>query len=55
MTEIQREYNTLYMYRVWYDGLNKEAFFTSKEDAVSFAETVNGIVNKWTWQVLIEK
>lgn len=55
MTAVERQYNEMYVYRVWYDGVNKEAFFTSKEDAEKFAESVNGIINKWSWQIMIEK
>ena len=35
--------------------MEKEAFFTSKEDAEEFAKTVSGYVNKWSWQMKIEK
>ena len=58
---IERDYETRYVYRVWYTekgttgNTNKEAYFTDKNDAANFATEVNGIMNRWQWQVLIEK
>lgn len=56
---MEKEFETKYVYRVWYFGKRldeaKEAFFTNKEDAQEFAETVNGHMNKWSWEIQIEK
>lgn len=54
----KQSYETKYVYRVWYGektGFENEAFFTNKADAEAFAKTVNGTVNKWSWQMKIEK
>lgn len=55
---MERQYDTKYVYRVWYGGktgIEKEAFFTDKQDAEDFAKTVSGHVNVWSWQMKIEK
>lgn len=55
---MERNYDTKYVYRVWYGGetgVDNEAFFTVKSDAEAFAKMVNGTVNKWSWQMKIEK
>lgn len=55
---MEKQYETKYVYRVWYGGdtgIENEAFFTVKIDADAFAQLVNGTVNKYSWQMKIEK
>ncbi len=51
------EYTLKIVYRVWYtvENEDREAFFTNKSDAENFALSVAGILNKWSWKMLIEK
>ena len=51
-------YDDKRVYRVWYggkSGMEKEAFFTSKDDAREFSERVKGIMNVWGWAMKIEQ
>jgi len=51
----KKTYEAKMVYRVWYDGIKKEAFFTCKEDAQAFAQLVGGNVNIYSWEMKIEE
>ena len=52
----EKEWEQKIVYRVWYgEQIEHEAFFTVKRDAQEFAEKVNGHLNKWLWEMKIEK
>lgn len=49
------KYEKKMVYRVWYGSdVRKEAFFTLKEDAEAFAKMVDGIINYYKWEIMIE-
>lgn len=53
---MKKEFDTKMVYRVWYGrNCEMEAFFTDKETAEAFAKTVDGHLNRWTWEMKIEK
>lgn len=53
---MKKDYESKMVYRVWYgDGIKKEAFFTEKEAAEGFAKLVNGNLNIYKWEMLIEE
>ena len=51
---MEKTYETMYVYRVWY-GNGKEAFFTDKDTAKAFEALSGGYMNIWTWEMKIEE
>lgn len=53
---MEKNYEQKIVYRVWYGkNIENEAFFTEKEAAKKFAETVDGNMNMYLWEMQIEK
>lgn len=55
----EKEYETKYMYRVWYGPKMKSAMFEDKNVAEKFAAEMystgtNVVMNVWTWEVKVE-
>lgn len=53
---MDKNYETKMVYRVWYGkNIEKEAFFTEKESAEAFSQLMNGHMNIYKWEMLIEE